>query len=90
MRSWSWIFLPNTAELTPLIRLRHRWILLRWRRWAVPALCCLPYLGSILWLMGRGLYWVAAVLLAPLLMGLAVMVLTWWLERLEFRRSSSR
>jgi hypothetical protein len=86
MVSFGLIYLPSTAELPRLIRWRHRWILLRWRRWAVPVICAVPYLGSLLWLMQRGLFWVAAVLLAPLVMGLAVMALTWWLERLEFRR----
>ena len=64
--------------------MRHRWILLQWRRWAIPCLCAIPYFGSILWLIYRGLLWVAGVLLAPLLMGIAVIALTWWLERKSF------
>ena len=65
--------------------MRHRWILLQWRRWMAPLLCAIPYLGSILWLISKDLLWVAAVLLAPLFMGFVLVSLTWWLERLEFR-----
>lgn len=89
MSSCSWISLPSIADLPPWVRLRHRWILFQWRRWLVPLICALPYFGSIVWLIQRELVWVAGVLLAPLLMGLVVIALTWWLERMEFRRPSS-
>ena len=45
----------------------------------------MPYLGIIVWLLSRGLVWVAQVLLAPLLMGLVLAGLTIWLARQEFR-----
>ena len=86
MGNFSLISLPSTADLSLWVRLRHRLILCQWRRWAVPVLCFIPYAGSILWLIHRELLWVAGVLLAPLLMGLVVVGLTWWLERQEFRR----
>lgn len=86
MGNFSAISLPSTVDLSVWARLRHRWILCQWRRWAVPVLCAVPYFGSILWLIQRDLLWVAGVLLAPLLMGLVVIALTWWLERQEFRR----
>ena len=86
MGNFSSISLPSTADLPFWVRLRHRWILCQWRRWAVPVLCFIPYVCSILWLIQRQLLWVAGVLLAPLVMGMVLIGLTWWLERQEFRR----
>jgi len=77
--------LPNISDKSVSTYLRHRWILLRWRRWAWPLLCAIPYLGSIFWLIDQGLLWVAMVLLAPLGMALALIFLTWLLARFEFR-----
>ena len=79
------IFLANTAKDSLHVRVRHRLILLQWRRWLVPFLCSIPYSCSILWLIS-GLAWVAGVLLAPLVMGTVLIGLTFWLERLEYRR----
>lgn len=67
-------------------RLRHALIRSHWRRRLVPALCVLPYLASLLWLLGRGQLWIAQVMLAPLFMGAALAGLTAWLARLEYRR----
>ena len=44
-----------------------------------------PYLAILGWLLMRGLFWVAQVLLAPLLMGAVLAALTLWLARQEFR-----
>jgi hypothetical protein len=48
-------------------------------------LCALPYLAALLWLVARQQIWIAQVLLAPLLMGLLLAMLTVWLARQEFR-----
>ena len=57
----------------------------RWQKWLFPCICCIPYLASLIWLLMRGLFWVAQVLLAPLLMGAVLAGLTLWLARQEFR-----
>ena len=44
-----------------------------------------PHLAILIWLLMRGLFWVAQVLLAPLLMGAVLAALTLWLARQEFR-----
>ena len=41
----------------------------RWQRWLFPALCILPYLTILIWLLSRGLVWVSQVLLSPSLDG---------------------
>ena len=61
----------------------------RWQRWLFPACCGVPYLAILLWLLGRGLIWVAQVLLAPLVMGVLA-GMTFWLARQEFRNSLRR
>jgi len=66
-----------------LVRLRHVFIRSRWRGWLLPVLCSLPYLMSIGWLMQRGQFWIAQVLLAPLLMAAAIGLLTLGLARAE-------
>ena len=72
-------------QLSILIRLRHLLIISRWQRWLFPALCVIPYLLILFWLLTRGLIWVSQVLLAPLLMGALLALLTIWLARAEFR-----
>ncbi|MCP9775641.1 hypothetical protein [Cyanobium sp. WAJ14-Wanaka] len=72
------------------VRLRHRLILSRWQRWWFPSLCLLPYLLCLAWMLSKGLYWVAQVLLAPLLMGALMALLTFWLAEQEFRTSRRR
>ena len=72
-------------ELTPRQRLRHVLIRSRWRRWFVPALCALPYLFSIFWLIARQQLWIAQLMFAPLLMGVLLAGLTLLLAHLEFR-----
>ena len=67
------------------IRLRHLLIVSRWQRWLFPALCILPYLAILVWLLSRGLIWVSQVLLAPLLMGAVLALMTLWLAKAEFR-----
>ena len=68
-----------------LVRVRHWFIVSRWQRWLFPVVCCIPYLAILSWLMTSGLFWVAKVLLAPLLMGAVLAALTLWLARQEFR-----
>lgn len=66
-------------------RLRHLLITSRWQRWLFPVICILPYIGILVWLLTRGLFWVAKVLLAPLLMGVVLAMLTFVLAKAEFR-----
>lgn len=73
------------TQLSLWIRLRHLLITSRWQRWLFPALCIVPYLAILIWLLSRGLIWVSQVLLAPLLMGAVLALLTLWLARAEFR-----
>ena len=64
----------------------HFLIKLRWKRWLFPFLCSVPYVASILWLIGRGQFWIANILLAPLLMTFLLALITFVLAKLEFRR----
>ena len=64
---------------------RHQWIRLQVRRWIVPVLCAVPYLLCIVWMLMRDLVWLAQIMLAPLLMGSVLGLLTWRLAQLEFR-----
>ncbi|MCT0250839.1 hypothetical protein [Synechococcus sp. CS-197] len=73
-------------RLSPWRRLRHGLIRSRWRRWFLPSLCALPYVASIVWLLLLGEGWIAQVLLAPLLMGSLLGLLSLWLAREEFHR----
>ena len=66
-------------------RLRHLLITSRWQRWLFPALCTIPYLSILIWLLSRGLIWVSQVLLAPLVMGAVLAFLTLVLAKAEFR-----
>ena len=66
-------------------RFRHVLITSRWKRWLFPTLCVIPYLSILIWLLSRGLIWVSQVLLAPLLMGVVLAVLTLGLAKAEFR-----
>lgn len=72
--------------LTRAQRLRHLWIRSRWRRWLLPFLCSVPYLGSVVWLLLRGQAWIAQIMLAPLLMTGLLALLSLVLARWEFRR----
>ncbi len=69
------------------VRARHLLITSRWQRWLFPALCCLPYVVCLVWLLAKGLVWIAQVMLAPLLMASILAGLTFWLAQLEFRMS---
>lgn len=73
------------TQLSIWIRLRHLLITSRWQRWLFPALCIIPYLAILIWLLSLGLIWISQVLLAPLLMGVVLALLTLWLARAEFR-----
>ena len=66
-------------------RVRHLLITSRWQRWLFPTICIIPYLGILVWLLIKGLFWVSQVLLAPLLMGAVLAAVTIWLARAEFR-----
>ena len=72
-------------QLTFWTRFRHVLITSRWQRWLFPTLCVIPYLSILIWLLSRGLIWVSQVLLAPLLMGAVLAVLTLGLAKAEFR-----
>ena len=71
------------------VRLRHWFIISRWQKWLFPLVCCIPYAAILGWLLIRGLFWVAQVLLAPLLMGAVLAGLTFFLARQEFRTKLS-
>ena len=73
------------TQLSFWTRLRHLLITSRWQRWLFPVLCILPYLTILIWLLSRGLIWVSQVLLAPMLMGAVLGLLTLWLAKAEFR-----
>ena len=73
------------TRLSLLTRLRHLVITSRWQRWLFPTLCIIPYLSILFWLLSRGLIWVSQVLLAPLIMGGVLALLTLWLAKAEFR-----
>ena len=73
------------TQLSFLTHLRHLLITSRWQRWLFPTLCIVPYLTILVWLLSRGLIWVSQVLLAPLLMGAVLALLTLWLAKSEFR-----
>ena len=73
------------TQLSFRTRLRHLLITSRWQRWLFPTLCIIPYLTILLWLLSRGLIWVSQVLLAPLVMGGVLALLTLWLAKTEFR-----
>ena len=73
------------TQLSFWTRLRHLLITSRWQRWLFPTLCIIPYLTILVWLLSRGLIWVSQVLLAPLLMGAVLALLTLWLAKAEFR-----
>ena len=66
-------------------RLRHLLIASRWQRWLFPVLCIVPYVGILVWLLTRGLIWVAQVLLAPLLMGAILALMTLFLAQASSR-----
>ena len=65
----------------------HQLIRLQWRRWLVPTLLMLPYGASLIWLQSQGLIWLVQIMLAPLVMGLIIGLITWMLARLEYRAS---
>lgn len=73
-------------QLTPVQRIRHLLIRSRWRRWLVPLVCALPYLGALVWLLLRQQAWIAQIMLAPLLMTALLALLSLTLARVEFRR----
>ena len=73
----------SSPALSWRLRLRHLWIRSRWQRWLFPLVCALPYGLSLIWLLQRGQPWIAQVLLAPLLMGVAIALLTLVLARCE-------
>ena len=71
--------------LTFAQRVRHLLIRSRWRRWLVPVLCALPYLGALIWLLLRQQAWIAQIMLAPLVMPGLLALLSFVLARMEFR-----
>jgi cellulose synthase/poly-beta-1,6-N-acetylglucosamine synthase-like glycosyltransferase len=71
-------------SLTVFVKLRHLLIISKWQRWLFPAVCLIPYFGILFWLLLNGLIWVAQVLLAPLLMGGLLALLTYLLAEAEF------
>ena len=73
------------TQLSFWTRVRHLLIASRWKRWLFPTICIIPYLMILVWLLTRGLIWVSQILLAPLLMGAILALLTFWLAKAEFR-----
>ena len=68
----------------------HLLIRSQWRRWLAPTLLIIPYVASLIWLQHQGLIWLVQIMLAPLVMGLVIGLVTWRLARLEYRASISR
>ena len=68
----------------------HQLIRSQWRRWLLPTLLMLPYAASLIWLQQQGLVWLVQIMLAPLVMGLVIGLMTWLLARLEFRGAKRR
>ena len=52
---------------------------------AFPTICIIPYIVILVWLLARGLIWIAQIMLAPLLMGAMLALLTLVLARAEFK-----
>ena len=73
------------TQLSFWTRLRHLLITSRWQRWLFPTLCFIPYVAVLIMLLSRGLIWVSQVLLAPVLMGGVLALMTLWLAKAEFR-----
>ncbi len=71
------------------VRARHAFIMSRWQKWLFPAICCVPYSLCILWLVSKSLFWVAQIMLAPLVMGGVLAMVTLWLAQQEFRTGRS-
>ena len=44
-------------------RFRHLLISSRWQRWLFPVICICPYVAILIWLLTKGLIWIARVLL---------------------------
>ena len=72
------------TDLPLATRLRHYLITSRWQRWLFPVICIIPYISILFWLLTRGLIWIAQVLLAPLLMGGVLALVTLYLVNAEF------
>ena len=68
------------------MNLRSLLIRSRYQKWLLPSLFALPYTLSLCWLVAKGLFWVVQIMLAPLLMTGLLLVLTFVLAKLEFRR----
>lgn len=60
-------------------------IKLRLRRWLPPALCAIPYLASIFWLLNFSQTWIALIMLVPAVLVFIIGALTMLLARLEFQ-----
>ena len=73
------------SHLSRSTRFRHLLITSRWQRWLFPAICIFPYIVILVWLLMNGLIWIAQILLAPLLMGAVLAMMTLALARAEFR-----
>lgn len=66
--------------------LSHLVIRSQWKRWIFPFFCMIPYLLALLWLVSRHQFWIAQVMLAPLLMMTAVISMALLLAKIEFKR----
>ena len=73
------------THLSFFTRLRHLVITSRWQRWLFATLCFIPYVAVLIMLLSRGLIGVSPVLLAPVLMGGVLGLMTLWLANAEFR-----
>lgn len=64
--------------------LNRLWIRARVRKWIAPALCAIPYVGSIIWLLLYSKVWIAMTMIVPAFLILSIGLLTWVLARIEF------
>ena len=75
-----------TINLPLPTRLRYFLIKSRYKKWIFPFLCTIPYVSSLIWLSAREQFWIVQIMLAPILMILMILFLSYFLAKIEFRR----
>ena len=73
-----------------IMKIRGVVIRMRVKRWILPVVCFLPYVVSLVWMLTQGLVWIFQIMLAPLIMGTVLGIMTFILAEVEFRGSLAR
>ncbi len=73
-----------------LTRIKHVLIKSRWKNWLFPAICIMPYVACVIWMLFEGLIWVAQIMMAPIFMGAVLALVTYWLAQQEFKKVRRR